>query len=643
METEARQKLIKEASQAYYSDGTSPLTDAEFDALLEEERRENPNSDLLSIGHGYVVEQDNTPGEKIEHIYGEVGSLPKCHDWKEFPKALKDIKIAATLKLDGLSCVLYYRNGSIYRVLTRGNGHIGIDITDKVKKICPEYFEIPDKNFTGAVRGEILMSYNNFNKYLEQHPEAKFPRNTATGLIGMKEVSEDLKYLSIIVYRVIGLESKEVYPFPLYPFSDYYSMHQWLLENFGNRNVVHITKDIYDSEAHFMQAMEFRRMIWYSEYPADGIVITDNSIEFSANGDKSEIIYNASAFKFKAESAATTILGIEWNLSKTKYLVPTILVEPVELSGATVRRCAGCNAKMVKDNGWGIGAKVSMLRSGEVIPVIDETIEPALVILPEQCPECGAELVWDGVHLKCPNPDCKDIQIQDLLVWCNNIAPTDGLGDTLKLKFFEELHNNTIRDSFHKPFEISIEGIYAYNETILARGAQEKLFMQMLHGLHSNKVSIISALKALNIPRLGDATAELLSHYPDDIKKLMQGEIPDNLAYKIGNANAESIIKHANKFKRLNYINRNLVFEDNFSNNSRIKVAITGSLSVPRKQFEQLLNDNGFILGDITKDTKYLLTEDPNSGSSKNAKADKLGIEKLTEAEFRERFNLNSL
>ena len=387
METEARQKLIKEASQAYYSDGTSPLTDAEFDALLEEERRENPNSDLLSIGHGYVVEQDNTPGEKVEHIYGEVGSLPKCHNWKEFP--LKDVKIAATLKLDGLSCVLYYRNGHVYRVLTRGNGRIGIDITDKVKKICPEYFEIPDKDFTGAVRGEILMSYNNFNKYLVQHPEAKFPRNTATGLIGMKEVSDDLKYLSIIVYRVIGIESKEVYPFPLYPFSDYYSMHEWLIKNFGYSNVVYITKDTYGSEAYFMQAMEFRRKIWYSEYPADGIVITDNSIKFSANGDKTEIVYNASAFKFKAESATTTISGIEWNLSKTKYLVPTILVEPVELSGATVKRCTGYNAMFILNNKISIGKKVLVTRSNEVIPQILEI-----------CDEKGEWVKCSGISIK---------------------------------------------------------------------------------------------------------------------------------------------------------------------------------------------------------------------------------------------------
>ena len=180
--------------------------------------------------------------------------------------------------------------------------------------------------------------------------------------------------------------------------------------------------------------------------------------------------------------------------------------------------------------------------------------------------------------------------------------------------------------------------MYDYNETIVAKGTQEKLFFQMLYGLKHNKVSIISALKALNIPRLGDATADLLSHYKEDIDSLVNGVMPDKLAYKIGNANADSIQKHIHKFERLKYIYSNIEFPDEYTSTPRIKVAITGSLSIPRKQFESLLNANGFALGDVTKDTKYLITEDPNSNSGKNAKADKLGIEKITEEDFRAKF-----
>lgn len=253
--------------------------------------------------------------------------------------------------------------------------------------------------------------------------------------------------------------------------------------------------------------------------------------------------------------------------------------------------------------------------------------EEQSIFVPTTCPVCGAELIWEGVHLKCPNPDCKDMQIQDLLVWCSNIAPTDGLGDTLKLKFFEEVGIKSIED--------------IYDTVIIpeSRGVQKSLFQNMVSGLRNNNVSVVSALKALNIPRLGDATAELLSHYPEDIEQLINGITPYNLAYKVGTANSESIIKHIDKFKRLKFIKENIEFDNNSSNNSRIKVAITGSLSISRKEFEKLLNENGFALGDITKDTKYLITDDPNGNSSKNVKASKLGIEKITEADFRAKYN----
>lgn len=636
MNSKERQKLIKEASQAYYSNGTSLLSDAEWDALIEEEKRENPNSPLLDIGHGYDISLNS--GEKVQHKYGIVGSLPKCHDWYEYPKHLKGVVVCDSLKLDGLSCAMYYRNGHMYQALTRGDGTTGIDITDKIYKVVPDYIDIEDKSFTGAVRGEIIMSLDNFEEFSKLHDDAKNPRNSTAGLIGAKEVLDDLKYLNVVVYTVIGIEAISEYPFPLYPFTDYISMHKWLESNFSS--VVDIKTNTYTQEVCFMHDMESLRESWYGKYPADGVVLTLNDIKFNTTSNGTYIEYTACAFKFKAESKETYITGVEWNLSKTKLLVPTMLVNTVQLSGASVSRAAGCNAKMLQDKGWGVGAKVSITRSGEVIPFIEETLESKVPELPTRCPCCDAELIWEGVHLKCPNPDCKDIQVQDLLVWCNNIAPTDGLGDALKLKFFNELHDNTINDGFHKEFEISIEGVYNYTETIIARGAQEKLFTQMFYDLHSKKVSLVSALKALNIPRLGDATADLLSHYPEDIKKLMAGEVPDNLAYKIGNANAESVIRHIDKFKRLNYIKSNLVFDNESSNNSKIKVAITGSLSIPRKQFEQLLNDNGFILGDITKDTKYLITDNLEGNSSKNVKATKLGIEKITEVDFRAKFNL---
>ena len=256
MDNISRQELIKRASQAYYSNGSSPLTDAEFDALLEEERKENPNSPLLGVGHGYDVTLAS--GQKFPHRYGIVGSLPKCHNWAEYSKSLKNVKVCKTLKLDGISCVMYYRNGTMYQALTRGSDNIGIDITDKVKKIVPDYFTISDTGFTGAVRGEILMSFSAFDEFSATRENAENARNSTSGLMGMKEVSEDLKYLSLIVYTVIGIEYTHAPAF-----YDYISMHNWLVNNYGIDNVVPISEITYSNDAQFMEDMNSTRDAWY--------------------------------------------------------------------------------------------------------------------------------------------------------------------------------------------------------------------------------------------------------------------------------------------------------------------------------------------------------------------------------------------
>ena len=369
MTSEERQAKIKEASQKYYTSGTSPLTDAEFDALIEEERRENPNSPLLGVGHGYDI--NLTVGQKFEHRYGTVGSLPKCHDWKEYPKNLKENRVCATLKLDGLSCAMYYRGGVMYQALTRGDGTIGIDITDKIHKIVPDYITIPDKEFTGAVRGEILMSLDKFEEYAKIHEDAKNPRNTTAGLINAKDYTdEDLSYLTVVVYTVIGIQTLNTYPMPLYPFSDYVSMHEWLAQNFSN--VVKMETKAYYTDNDFISDMHSFRDSWYNKYPADGIVLTLNDISFVSKDVGTYIKYDASAFKFKAETAETFVTGIEWNLSKTKYLIPVIQVSPIQLSGATVKRCSGCNAKYILNNKICPGKKVKITRSNEVIPKLLE-------------------------------------------------------------------------------------------------------------------------------------------------------------------------------------------------------------------------------------------------------------------------------
>ncbi|MCM1222905.1 MAG: hypothetical protein NC548_51485 [Lachnospiraceae bacterium] len=629
------QDMITNASQKYYTTGKSDLSDEEFDALLERERKENPNSPLLQVGHGYNVDEDTTYGEKVSHRYGLVGSLPKCKIFKDFIAPYKDRvipQLVASTKLDGLSIVLYFNDGNFTQAVTRGDGYQGIDVTDKVRKIT-HITSIADTTFTGAIRGEVVMSNTNFDTFKKLHPEAKNSRNSAAGLMNGKVITSDHDFLDIIFYTIMGSENRT--------FSEYTDVLKYLEDQLVGQKIVKYTTldihSIYDDNS-LLEEMTKLRDAWYGEYPCDGIVLASDELNIIG----SDIGYISNAFKFKAESKDTTVTGIEWNLSKTGYLVPRIRFEPIELSGATVQYCAGHNALNIRDIGIGVGARIKVTRSNEVIPYLEEVYSKGQGYhLPRVCPSCGTTLELNGVHLQCPNRDCKNSDVQDALIWMANIVPADGLGDTLKLKYLGELLGED---------NISIDAMYAHGpiEHINSAYVKERLFNETFNRMFTDQIRLDAAIRALNIPRFGDVTATKLARYSEEIQKVfidgrkvgpMQQIQYLEVLKSVGAANYQSLMDNRYKMTRLNLIKDQIIWADNSGSDYRGDVVITGKLSVKRAVFEEELRKAGYVAtSSVKKDTKYLITDDPNSGSSKNRTADKYGIPKITEREFRSRF-----
>ena len=258
-------------------------------------------------------------------------------------------------------------------------------------------------------------------------------------------------------------------------------------------------------------------------------------------------------------------------------------------------------------------------------------------IIPTCCPECGTDLVWNGVHLQCPNDQCSNASRQDLSIWMENIAPVDGLGDSLKFKFLEMLFGD----------QLSVESVMDRKDHqmyfMTARSGHKLLMHKMFTQLFGNsKIKAESAIKALNIPRLGDITSTKLAQHKNILQNIYNASINEeplgDYSDTIGTANMQSIVANLNKFSRLRYIIDRIVYsEDEVVSEIQIKgkVAITGKLSVPRKQFEHELMSHGYELREISKDTKFLITDDPQGNSSKNQKASAWGIEKITESNFR--------
>ncbi len=641
IEEAALEREIKVASQQYYESGTSPLTDEEFDAKLQRLKEINPNNPLLSkTGHGYDL--DNTKGIKVKHKYGKAGSLNKAYTVEEIPKKLYCEKAQASLKLDGLSIVLYYVNGILDRALTRGNGDVGIDKTDRISLIVPS--ALYNIRFSGAIRGELIFNEKNWKKFLALHPDAKNPRNSAAGLINADDFDPDeFKLLDFVAYTVVGTDWNKNTPLPdvFYHLEDVDSFLRYVFSHVVPAASVWWSDD--DTSVSVLPELLKSLMDeWVSEsgYRADGIVLKSNNINIIEHSSYIEYQYDAIAFKFESEKKNTKVVEVEWNMSKSNCLIPTVIVEPVDLAGTTVHRATGYNAQYIRDNRIDKDAVVTITKCGEIIPNIVSIIEPSPdPKIPTRCPVCGESLVWDGVNLVCKNEYCGNARMQDLIIWGKNIAPNDGFKDALIARFLTMTYGENVSIS------TIMEDKTAYFSTIKG-SAQYDMFAKMMNKIKSSEIiPIKSALLALNIPRLGEITCGKLASHSMLVEKIIRDVKQDMLSDDtiaelrtvVGDATTDSIIRNLPKLLRFKYIADRIMYIN--AEDTRGEVVITGSLSMSRHQFELVLNDLGYTLSNtVKKTTMCLITDDPDSNSSKNRRATELGIPKLTEAEFTEKY-----
>ena len=357
MTKESMFNKIKEYATAYYT-GNALISDDEFDALVEE--YESQYGKLDKVGWGFIPS-----GKKVPHKYGLVGSLTKTRDATSIDFRDKII----TDKLDGISCVAYYEKGELVRALTRGTGTEGVDITDKYVMIpgavtsVKEYCNI---KFTGAVRGEILMTKSMWDLFSNRYSDEgyKNSRNAVAGIMGSKDYDEKkFAYFNFVTYKIVGWED---HPADL-------TSYVYILESlkkFGFDTVRYINTDSLTVLPRDNDDMKYYYEVEKVDYPRDGFVITQNNVKINR-----EVIYQDFAFKFKSDVKTTTVVGIDWNLTRTGKMIPTVLVDPVELAGVTVRRATGYNAQFIRDYNIAKGKKIQITRSGEVIPCITAVLQ----------------------------------------------------------------------------------------------------------------------------------------------------------------------------------------------------------------------------------------------------------------------------
>ncbi len=606
MNLEELESEIRTAAEAYYS-GTPAISDDEFDALLEELKDLCPGHKLLrTIAYGYNPEKD-TPGEKVAHKYMTVGSLNKINAEtceKYFEK--RPGQYIITSKIDGGSAVCYYGpTGKLERAITRGDGTIGIDCLSKLKHIVPKNVALSNV----AVRGEIIMTKENFER---GYPDAASPRNTSLGIIGKDDPSMDeVLLLSFVAYNVYGDN-------PLIPKKKSEKM-AWLYEN--GFTIVQYTK-LFDRDPRFLESMKGKLS---PEFPADGLVITNE-----LNPDD-EI-----AYKFVAETAETTVTKVEWETSRLGSVIPVVHFNSVKLSGAKLSKCSGFNAKWIYMNQIGVGSKIIIHRAGEVIPYIKKAITNGEWSLPINCPDCKTELIWIGVHLYCTNKTC-DAKIQSgLLHWIEKMAPIDALGENILVPFLNEMRWISPSDIYTSTKEDW--GVVLFNSTEHA----EKLLRQMYDKLYKEPANPDKFFAAFGLPAVGETISKKISDEIGIHRYFEYG--PDTLMplRRITRPAVESLYKN---FSAMKEVYQQIIGSQGFIEKEEIKmgikVAITGKLSKPRKELTEEFATHGIeVMGSLTKECDYLITDDPTSGSSKNLAAQKLGVVILSENGFRSKFGI---
>lgn len=599
---------ILENTNNYYN-GKTCVPDEVFDKWIEELRAIDPTNPILtSVGWGYDVTTCNLQEYPHLNYLTGIANKPRVAKTEILPSGK-----VKTPKMDGGSAELQYVDGKLMRALTRGNGEVGLDCTSKMIHAQGVIVDLGIK-YTGNVVGEFVIS----DEDLPSFTESTSQRNVPNGLLSRNYASpEDCSKFSFIAYKV-GKSTTHQFKSRI-EILDF-------LKNLGFLAVSYIMGAI-----PYQEAIDRLRLIGGKHYLLDGIVCDSTEIIMQPSGVITYV--DEIAYKTVNETAHVKVKRIDWNLTRTGKLVPTVVTESVLLSGANVSRALGHHAKNILESGIDAGATIEIVRSGEVIPYIYGVDSPVEVKLPQVCPECGAPLTWSGVNLVCRNPECSGQNYSNLYHWISNLANTDNLGGSLISAFIEFYDISEIPD-FYKDYDLELmsnmDGIGS---------AKIKVLKQALDNLKKPH-SIENYLIALNIPGLSWESARKIVDGTSIRAEIAESYFSDEFEMQIrylkgvNQPTKDNLLKNWGKIvDTYQYMNiEEPQAEDSSEDDSRIKVCITGKLEFGTKsKFYQKYSDK-IVEADV-KSCDYLIAN-ADKGSSKYKTAEKLGKTIITEEDF---------
>lgn len=630
------EKLIKYHQNLYYN-GEGKISDAEFDKLWDELKSlDSTNPILHSVG------ADSGNFEKSSHLM-PMGSQEKAANPEEFISWAQKHKYPEYLveyKLDGASLELQYLNGNLLRAVTRGDGTIGDVITANALKMQGVKQELIFENvsgtekqkldFTGGIRGEVIMTHDIHAKYFSDKANC---RNAANGLMKRKD-GQGSEYLTFITYDIWASQGEQ-------PYKDEEDKLN-CLKNLGFNTVpLKICKNIDEVINYRSQVMEMRKNI---PYDIDGLVVKERIVNHEdALRSRPE---HQIAFKFSLEEAVSVLKDVEWSEQGATY-TPVAIFEPVELNGTTVKRASLVNTNLIRSLDLKIGNHIVVVKRGEIIPKIINVVHENSsekykdIEIPKKCSVCNSELIDEGTRLYCPNPLCPKKVLHQLLKWISVVDIRD-LGETLITALFKTGTVKSITDIyFLTPEKLTP---YFLNEESIKDEKKSLGAAKVYSSIQSHrKMSLEKFIAGFDIEGIGETQVEkIVDAGYNTFEKITALSVEElSNVYSFAEILANTFVKgvKSNFEEMKNLLDKKIIELEQPKENTLLQgksFCFTGELnSMKRTDAQNLVKENGgSVKTSVVKGLSYLVTNDSSSGSSKNLKAAQLGIPIIDEKEF---------
>lgn len=632
--------LLNEAGKAYYQESREIMSNYEYDALYDELR-------ILEEELGIVLASSPT----VNVGYEVLGELPKerhespmlsLDKTKEISRLMEFVggqKALISWKMDGLTIVLTYRDGTLFKAVTRGNGEVGEVITNnaRVFKNIPLHIAYQGELI---LRGEAVIGYHDFEKINQtiEDVDAKYknPRNLCSGSVRQlnNEITakRNVRFYAFTLVKADGVD-----------FHNSRNCQMEWLANQGFDVVEHyqVTRDNLEERVKY-----FSDKIVENDFPSDGLVLVYDDIEYGRSlGRTAKFPRDSFAFKWADEIKETKLLEIEWSPSRTGLINPVAIFEPVELEGTTVSRASVHNLSIMEELELGIGDTIEVYKANMIIPQIARNItRSGMVEIPCSCPVCGGKTEVrsqnDAKTLYCTNPVCQAKRVKAFALFVSRDALNiEGLSEATLEKFIARGFIHKYTDIFH---------LGRYGEEIREmEGFGEKSYTNLIQSVEKARVTTLpKVVYALGIAGIGPANAKIIcremENNPDRILAVDEEELSQ--IQGVGPVMAKAFVDYfSSEEKRQEF--RELLSELTIPKEETVKeqkltgmnFVITGSVNyfANRNEVKELIEKlGGKVTGSVTGKTNYLINNDVTSTSSKNKKARELGVPIISEEEF---------